>query len=191
MIGTTVVAVGRRAASLRILGAAIGVLAGAACTMPEIRPPEVGDPAPPFAAVALDGSEVTSADLVGAPYMLNIWATWCAPCREEMPELQELHDAYADQGFQVVGVSVDDRGAADQIGAFIDEIGISFPIYHDPSWEIMDAYLLLGLPGSFLIDAEGRIARKWAGPFHPMAADVQNDVRGILAADAPIETSSQ
>lgn len=154
----------------------------AACAVPEVRVPEVGEPAPPFAAVTLDGTEVASAELLGAPYMLNIWATWCAPCRQEMPELQELHDAYADRGFRVVGVSVDDRGATDQIRSFVDEIGITFPIYHDPSWEIMDSYLLLGLPGSFLIDAEGRIARKWTGPFRPMEQDVQTDVRALLPA---------
>ncbi len=161
------------------------VLCTAGCAVPEVRAPEVGGPAPPFAAVDLDGRAVTSAELLGAPYILNIWATWCAPCRHEMPELQELHDAYSDRGFQVVGVSVDDRGAADQIRSFIEEIGITFPIYHDPSWEIMDSYLLLGLPGSFLIDAEGRIARKWTGPFRPMEEDVRDDVRALLPADSP------
>ena len=154
----------------------------ASCAVPDVRAPEVGEPAPPFAAVTLDGTEVAGTDLLGGPYMLNIWATWCAPCRHEMPELQELHDTYADRGFRVVGVSVDDRGAMDQIRAFIDEIDITFPIYHDPSWEIMDSYLLLGLPGSFLIDAEGRITRKWMGPFRPMEEDVQGDVRALLPA---------
>ena len=160
------------------------LLGAAACAVPEVRAPEVGQSAPPFTAVTLDGAEVGSADLLGAPYMLNIWATWCAPCRQEMPELQELHDAYADRGFRVVGVSVDDRGAMDQIQAFIDEIDISFPIYHDPSWAIMDSYLLLGLPGSFLIDGDGRIARKWTGPFRPMEEDVQEDVRALLGDEA-------
>lgn len=153
----------------------------AGCAVPDVRAPEVGESAPPFAAVTMDGTEVASGDLLGAPYMLNIWATWCAPCRQEMPELQELHDAYADRGFRVVGVSVDDRGATDQIQAFIEEIDIDFPIYHDPSWEIMDSYLLLGLPGSFLIDADGRIARKWTGPFRPMEPDVQADVQALLS----------
>lgn len=159
------------------------VFALPACEVPEVRVPEVGGAAPPFTAVTMDGAEVVSADLRGAPYMLNIWATWCAPCREEMPELQELHDAYADQGFQVVGVSVDDRGAKEQIVAFTGELGLTFPIYHDPTWEIMDSYLLLGLPGSFLIDSEGLIARKWMGPFRPMEEDVQRDVRALLPAE--------
>lgn len=154
----------------------------AACSVDEFRPLESGDDAPPFTAVTLQGAETGSDDLLGAPYLLNIWATWCAPCREEMPELQQLHDAYAERGFQVVAVSVDNRSATDQILAFLEEHGIDFPVWHDPTWAIQDAYLLLGLPGSFLIDADGRIVRKWPGPFKPMDEDVQEDVRRLLDA---------
>ena len=161
----------------------------AACEVPEVRVPEVGGAAPAFSAATLDGGEMTSAELEGAPYLLNIWATWCAPCRDEMPALQRLHDAYADQGFRVIGVSVDDRGAADRIQAFANEFGISFPVFHDETWAIMDSYLLLGLPGSFLIDADGRIARKWTGPFDPMEEDVQNDVRALIAGSYEITPS--
>lgn len=153
----------------------------AACTGGETRAPMAGDPAPTFSAVTLEGDSVGQDDLLGAPYMLNIWATWCAPCRQEMPELQELHDAYADQGFRVVGVSVDDRSSRDLIRAFADELDITFPLYHDTSWQIMDAYFLPGLPGSFLVDARGTIVRKWTGPFRPMAPDVQADVQALLA----------
>ena len=160
------------------------VLGWVACEVPDYRPLEVGDPAPAFAATTLDGAEVGIEDLTGDPFMLNIWATWCAPCRAEMPELQELHDRYADQGFQVVGVSVDDRGSLGTIEAFIAEIGIDFPIYHDPSWEIVDSYSLLGLPGTFLVDGEGTVVRRWMGPFRPMEEDVQEDVRELLAASA-------
>ncbi len=159
-------------------------LAWAACAVPEFKPLEIGDPAPAFAATTLDGTSVGVEDLTGAPFMLNIWATWCAPCREEMPELQELHDAYADQGFRVVGVSVDDRGSLPTIEAFIGELGIEFPIYHDPSWEIVDYYSLLGLPGTFLVDHNGVVVRRWLGPFRPMEEDVQEDVRELLAAGA-------
>ena len=164
--------------------AVVMVLAWAACEVPEYKLLEVGDPAPAFAATTLDGADVGIEDLTGDPFMLNIWATWCAPCREEMPELQELHDTYADQGFRVVGVSVDDRGALPMIEAFIAEIGIDFPIYHDPSWEIVDSYSLLGLPGTFLVDSEGTVVRKWMGPFRPMEEDVQEDVRELLDAAA-------
>lgn len=164
---------------LTVAGIAVAWLA--ACGEGGTRAPVAGDPAPSFSAVTLEGDSVGRDDLLGAPYMLNIWATWCAPCRQEMPELQELHDAYANQGFRVVGVSVDDRSSRDQIRAFADDLGITFPLYHDTSWQIMDAYFLPGLPGSFLVDANGTIVRKWTGPFRPMAADVQADVRTLLA----------
>ena len=154
----------------------------AACSVSDYRPLEPGDPAPPFTALALDGAEKESAELLGEPYLLNIWATWCGPCRDEMPELQELHDTYADRGFRVVAVSIDSRSDRDQILAFMEEFGLSFPVWHDPTWAIQDAYFLLGLPGSFLIDAEGKIVRKWPGPFRPMEEDVQADVRALLGA---------
>ena len=165
--------------------AVVAALSWVACAMPDFRPLEPGDRVPAFNASTLDGEEFDAGDLVGAPYMLNIWATWCAPCRHEMPELQQLHDAYSDQGFQVVGVSVDDRGSRETIREFIAEIGVTFPIYHDPSWEIQDLYGLLGLPGSFLMDAEGRLVRKWTGAFKPMAEDVQEDVRKLIGPAAP------
>lgn len=153
----------------------------ATCVPGELRAPQAGDPAPPFTALALDhGSEFSSAELLGAPYLLNVWATWCAPCRYEMPELQQLHDAYSARGFQVVGVSVDGRSDGPLIQEFAAEVGVSFPLYHQPSQEIMDAYFLNGLPASFLVDAEGRIARKWPGQFHPMADDVRADVEALL-----------
>lgn len=168
----------------RCLSITLAVALTAACEVPDYRPLEPGVPAPPFTALTLDGAETGSADLLGAPYLLNIWATWCAPCREEMPELQQLHDTYSGQGFQVVAVSIDGRSDGDQIIAFMEEFGLSFPVWHDPTWEIQDTYLLLGLPGSFLIDAEGRIVRKWPGPFRPMEEDVQEDVRALLPAAA-------
>ena len=158
-----------------VLSLALGACAGA-----QARPPEVGEEAPAFTAVAMDGTEVLSEELRGAPYMLNVWATWCGPCRKEMPDLQELHDAYSDRGFQVVGVSVDNRSAGDAIRMFVDELDLDFPILHDPTAAVQDDYFLLGLPGTFLIDAEGTIVRKWTGPFQPLAEDVKRDVEAIL-----------
>jgi cytochrome c-type biogenesis protein len=168
----------------RCIPITVAAVVAAACNVAEFRPVEVGDPAPPFTAFTLEGAETGSADLLGGPYMLNVWATWCAPCREEMPELQELHDTYADRGFQVVAVSVDGRNDGDQILAFLEEHDITFPVWHDPTWAIQDAYFLLGLPGSFLIDAEGKIVRKWLRPIRAMEEDVQGEVRALLPAAA-------
>ena len=165
----------------RSLAVVVAALAWVACRVPE-KPLEPGDEVPAFTASTLDGDEFDVADLVGAPYMLNIWATWCAPCRHEMPELQELHDKYAGEGFRVVGVSVDDHGARETIREFLGEVGVDFPIYHDPSGDIVQRYGFFGVPGTFLVDAEGRFVRRWMGEFMPMAEDVQESVRGVLAA---------
>jgi len=160
----------------------VAVLVGLmACGMEtSFAPPTVGDQAPSFSAVAMDGTPVTLADYRGQPIMLNIWATWCGPCRKEMPELQVLHDTYADQGFKVVGVSVDNRAAGDAIRMFVGDLDLTFPILHDPEALVQESYFLLGLPGTFLIDKEGVIVRKWTGPLEPMADDVQESVRSIL-----------
>lgn len=143
-------------------------------------PPEVGDVAPVFTAQSLSGEAVSLDDFLGEPFMLNIWATWCGPCRKEMPGLQELHDTYASEGFQVIGISVDNRAAKDAIEMFVNELALDFPIYHDPEAGIQDRYFLLGLPGTFLIDRNGLIVRKWTGPLEPMAEDVQESVRALL-----------
>lgn len=162
----------------------LGVLLLTGCGA-DLKPPEVGEVAPPFSAFAMDGSAVSSEDLTGSPYMLNVWATWCGPCRKEMPDLQRLHDTYADRGFSVVGVSVDNRSAKGAIEMFLEDLDIGFPILHDPSAAIQDTYFLLGLPGTFLIDGNGVITRKWMGPFLPLADDVREDVEALLGqADA-------
>ena len=162
---------------------ALAALLGASCGFSGSKPLRPGDEAPVFAAQTLAGEPIDGATLAGSPYMLNVWATWCAPCRHEMPELQRLHDAHSADGFQVVGVSVDDRGAAPTIRMFLDEIGVTFPVYHDPSWEMAERYGLIGLPGTFLIDGEGRFVRRWTGEFEPMAPEVREAVREALAGD--------
>jgi peroxiredoxin len=101
--------------------------------------------------------------------LLNIWATWCKPCVEEMPTMQAAHESYADRGFRVVAVSIDDAGAEDLIRGFRQEHGLTFEILHDPAWAVYDTYQLNGVPMSFLIDREGTIRRTeyvadWASP---------------------------
>lgn len=122
----------------------------------------VGDPLPAVTFENLDGERVSTTDLRGDPVVLNLWATWCPPCRREMPALQALHQRYADAGMQVVGVSVGERPAA--VRAFLEETPVRYPLWLDPPGEATDASRSLharlggfGLPTTVFVDDSGVI----------------------------------
>jgi thiol-disulfide isomerase/thioredoxin len=119
---------------------------------------------PPLRFTAASGRQLTLADFRGKAVLLNLWATWCAPCRKEMPTLDRLQKKLGGGGFQVVALSIDRLGLG-AVAPFYKKLGLgSLGIYLDPSGEAATALDLPGLPTSFLIDAEGReIARK-VGP---------------------------
>lgn len=130
-----------------------------------------GSPAPSFTASDLRGNEVSLEDYAGSVVLLNVWATWCPPCRHEMPSMQRLYEDFDDEPFEVVAVSVDapagetdDQGnPGGNVGEFVDELGLTFPILHDPAGKIQRIYQVRGLPESFVIGKDGVIYRKVAG----------------------------
>lgn len=128
----------------------------------------VGSRAPSFAAATLDSVPRTKtlADYSGDVVLLNVWATWCGPCRVEMPSIQNLHDAFASRGFKVVAVSVDAAGMEEQIRAFADSLGLTFEILHDPDGEIQRAYRTTGVPETVVIGRDGKIRKRVAGAVH-------------------------
>lgn len=158
------------------------VTAALACSAEtgEFRPLAAGDAAPDYAAPVLDGDSLHLSALRGQPVLLNIWATWCPPCREEMPALQALHEQYASRGLRVIGVSVDSRGSENTIRRFLSEGGFTFTILHDPADAVSRQFRALGVPESFLIDGEGTIVRRWIGKFDPLAPDVVRDIEPLL-----------
>lgn len=121
--------------------------------------------APPFEAVTLDEDPVSLADLRGEVVLLNVWATWCTPCRQEIPELQALHEEHADHGLRVVGVTVDSRSAKDEIARFIDQFGMTYDVWWDPDQTAVSAFGAMGVPLTVLIDREGRITWRHMGAF--------------------------
>jgi peroxiredoxin len=131
------------------------VLALTACGQELPSRVAAGSAAPAFRAVTLAGDTVSLESLRGAPVLLNLWATWCAPCRRETPYLQSVHERYRGRGLQVVGVTTDARAAADDVQAFLDEFGVTYRILHDPDARSMDLFSAIGLPASFLIGADG------------------------------------
>jgi peroxiredoxin len=152
---------------LRPLMAAALALFVAGCVLDTgANAPTIGEPAPAYAAVDLDGNEVSLAGLQDSVFLLNIWATWCPPCRDELPVLQALHEEHADRGFKVIGVSVDSPGEQERIRRFASEYGITYPLWHDPDERISTLFRAVGVPASYLIDGAGVLRWRRVGPVH-------------------------
>ena len=130
---------------------------------PEVNTPQpaVGHPAPDLALTRFDtGEKVSLNDLRGKPVILNFWATWCGPCRAEMPALQAAYERYGED-LLVIGV---DQGEEEAIvGPFLEEFGIDFPILLDGDMAVGREYRIMGLPTTFFIDSQGIIRGVHAG----------------------------
>jgi peroxiredoxin len=125
--------------------------------------PEEGRLAPDFQLTALDGSTVRLTDLRGNPVVVNFWATWCEPCKEEMPDLADAAGRHQQEGLVVLGVNV--KEDAGSVGSFVEDFGIDFPILLDSNGFIQDRYRAnRGLPMSFLIGSDGVIDDVFIGP---------------------------
>ncbi len=144
--------------------AAVTVGGQAACAGEGAPAPRVGEVAPPYTAETLEGDSVTLASFRGRPILVNLWATWCAPCREETPFLQSLYEEHRDTGFDVVGISMDTRDQKEAVGEFVEEYGVTYTILWDPRMRGMDSYRVMGLPATFLLDREGVIRWMQYGP---------------------------
>ena len=115
--------------------------------------------------------------------LLDFWATWCAPCRKSMPDLQALHKKYAERGFAVIGVSIDEGGAGQGEEVRHVQKKITYPIAVDsektPAWE---AFKVKAVPAAFLLDRDGRIVAQWNGVSAP-AAEIEEKLAALLRAD--------
>ena len=131
---------------------------------PQIDLLGVGSAAPGFHATDLrTGRPTTLADYRGKVVLLNVWATWCQPCRIEMPSMERLHRRLAGNDFAVVAVSVDEADSA-AVLQFTRELGLSFDILHDRAGAIQRLYQTTGVPESFVIERDGIIVKKVIGP---------------------------
>jgi cytochrome c biogenesis protein CcmG, thiol:disulfide interchange protein DsbE len=165
--------------ALRWLPLLAGLVLAAACDgVPGTIEP--GRPVPAFQAPAVGGDAVSLAALRGEVVLLNVWATWCYPCRREMPSFEALHREFEDEGLRVVAVSIDARGARGEIEAFLEEYGISFTVLHDGDQDITRAFRTLGVPETFLIDREGRLVKRWTGRIDGHSESVRGPIRDLL-----------
>lgn len=155
------------------IGTAMALVFGVALAVkvwPQLDLVQVGSRAPEFQAVNLrSGRPAALADYRRQVVLLNVWATWCAPCRVEMPSLERLHRKLAGSDFHVVSVSIDDADSS-TVTKFARELGLSFDILQDRSGVIQRIYQTTGVPESFVIDRDGIIIKKvigaaeWDGP---------------------------
>jgi len=125
-------------------------------------PAEVNYAAPELELTALDGEQYSLADYQGTVVLVNIWATWCPPCKAEMPTLEAYYQAHQTDGF--VTIAVNDGDPEDAVEAFVKDYGLSFPIWLDPTYKATDeAFKTRNLPSSFVIDREGTVRLRWVG----------------------------
>ena len=164
--------------ALLAAGAVLGVKLA-----PQIFPVEVGSRAPDFRATDLaTGSARGLADYRGQVVLLNVWATWCAPCRLEMPSMERLHRDLGPLGLRVVAVSVDEgEGGAARVREFARELDLSFEILNDSSRAIERIYQTTGVPESFVLNRDGLIVRKVIGPAEWDSAPNRDLIRRLLA----------
>lgn len=140
---------------------------------------ETGQPAPDFTLTTLDGKQVSLSDYKGQVVMVNVWASWCEPCREEMPSIQQAYETYQDQGLVVLGVNLEEKRVP--IQGFADTYGLTFPILLDETGNVgRDLYQVKPIPTTFFVDREGVLRHQAEMPM-PYAY-IENIVKPLLEA---------
>ena len=143
--------------------------------------PLLDQPAPPIALVSLDGTPVSLADYAGRPVIVNFWASWCGPCRDEFPLLVATREANAAAGLEILGIVFKD--GAESAAAFAADQGAAWPLLADPGEVVYDAYKGVGgVPISFFIDGDGIVRAVSYGPLTEAALPGQ--LARILPAGA-------
>ena len=145
----------------------------------------VVDPAPPYTGRTVDGTPFDLADHRGEVVLFNVWATWCEPCKTEMPELQALHVRHAADGFTVIGVSPDALRLAGEVRRLIGEFGLTYPNVHDPRNLVSQAFKVRGFPTTILIGRDGGMLWRRDGLIEPGDPELAAALASALAAPRP------
>jgi peroxiredoxin len=133
--------------------------------------------APDFTLTDANGQSVTLSDLRGQVVMINFWASWCGPCREEMPLLEQIHQRYEALGFTLLGINVEEDSTNGQ--AFLQERPVSFPVLYDPKNNLSKLYDVVAMPSTVLIDRQGNIRYLHHGYKPGYENDYQDQIRAL------------
>jgi len=133
---------------------------------------EEAQKAPDYSARVLGSdAEATLAGLRGKVVLLNTWATWCPPCRAELPDFEAFYQSYRNRGLEVVGVNVDEGEVDGKVQRFVENTGLTFTIWRDPADNFAKRFRVLGVPATLLVDRDGTIVRRWSGQMDPRSPD--------------------
>ena len=124
-----------------------------------------GDMAPDFELTTLDGEKVQLSDLKGKKIIVNFWATWCPPCKAEMPHMQNYYEDFAkDENVEILAVNLTSGDKVESVQNFVEDYGLTFPIPMDVEGKVGETYQAITIPTSYMIDTQGRIQNKIVGP---------------------------
>ena len=149
----------------------------------------VGAPVPAYTAEKADGTPIALADLKGEVVLLNIWATWCKPCRQEIPALETLHQRHRAAGLVVAGVSIDVDDDRAKVAEFAAALGASYAIWYDDEDRVSTTFLAIGVPASYLIGRDGTLRWRHVGPVTADDGPLNAALTAALAEPAPPGTS--
>lgn len=150
----------------------VGVILVVGCSEGEVIEKEAESDGVEFVLETLDGGEMALSDLRGEHVLVNFWATWCVPCRKEMPYLEELSNNYEGE-LTVLGVNLNED--VERVRPFIDDMGLTFPILLDPSDDLKIEHGVRNLPVSFVVDRDGIVVHRIIGEIMPEQFDVWLD----------------
>jgi peroxiredoxin len=153
------------------------LVAAAVVTFPALAG-ELSGVAPSFTLDSRNGGQVSLNDLRGNVVMINFWATWCGPCREEMPHLEALHQRYSDLGFTLLGVNVEEDSRLSD--SFLEETPVSFDILFDPKNSVSEMYDVVAMPSTVMVDREGNMRFIHHGYQKGYENDYQSQIRALL-----------
>jgi cytochrome c biogenesis protein CcmG, thiol:disulfide interchange protein DsbE len=163
-----------------MVGIIVASLALGAAALTWVAPSEgvaINHEAPDFKVLDLATRDTVSLeDFRGSVTLVNIWATWCLPCRDEMPSMQKLYDSLGSRGFRIAAISIDE-GSPEDVVAFAEQLGLTFDILHDRSGSVERLYQTTGVPESFLLDRRGILVKRvigahdWSSPANRRAVE--------------------